>query len=334
LAAYDKARTFMSAALGGQPEEVGENDFDPKELSLEVTYLRARPFHWAWILYLASFLLTALNRFKLIRFLSLLAFAGGFAVQTYGFYLRSVIAGRPPVSNMYESLIWVSWTVSLFALIYFWVNRSVYLRNTAALVSFMTLILAQQFPAFFSPSISPLVPVLRSNLWLTLHVLTVTMSYGAFALAWGLGHGLVFSFVCRGAQAGEHQKKLSAYLYRTLQVGVVLLAAGTVLGGIWANYSWGRYWGWDPKETWALIALLGYLAVLHGAYANWYGDFGIAVGAVIAFLGVVMAWYGVNYVLGAGLHSYGFGAGGAGYVGAAALLDVGWILWMAARIRK
>jgi ABC-type transport system involved in cytochrome c biogenesis permease subunit len=105
---------------------------------------------------------------------------------------------------------------------------------------------------------------------------------------------------------------------------VVLLAAGTILGGVWAKYSWGRFWGWDPKETWALIALLGYVAVLHGRLAGWLRDLGFLVGVVSAFLGILMAWYGVNFILGVGLHSYGFASGGLGwvlgYVGLEALL--------------
>jgi ABC-type transport system involved in cytochrome c biogenesis permease subunit len=95
-----------------------------------------------------------------------------------------------------------------------------------------------------------------------------------------------------------------------------MLAAGTILGGIWADYSWGRFWGWDPKETWAFIALMGYIVMLHGRIAGWLRNFGMAAGAVIAFSLVIMAWYGVNFVLGAGLHTYGFGAGGVEYVAA------------------
>ena len=104
--------------------------------------------------------------------------------------------------------------------------------------------------------------------------------------------------------------------YRVVQIGVVLLAAGTILGGIWADYSWGRFWGWDPKETWALIALLGYLAVLHAKKAGLVRSFGFLAGCVISFSLVLMAWYGVNFVLGVGLHSYGFGGGGVPYVAA------------------
>jgi hypothetical protein len=111
-----------------------------------------------------------------------------------------------------------------------------------------------------------------------------------------------------------------------LQIGVLLLATGTILGGVWANYSWGRFWDWDPKETWALITLLGYLIVLHGRIAGKWAGFGMAMGAVLAFQGVLMAWYGVNFVLGVGLHSYGFGTGGFGWALLFVAAEIGFVL--------
>ncbi len=95
-----------------------------------------------------------------------------------------------------------------------------------------------------------------------------------------------------------------------MQVGVLLIAAGTILGGIWADYSWGRFWGWDPKEVWALITLLVYLIPLHGRFAGWFNTFALVAASVVCSLSVIMAWYGVNFVLGVGLHSYGFVEGG------------------------
>jgi hypothetical protein len=102
------------------------------------------------------------------------------------------------------------------------------------------------------------------------------------------------------------------YIYRSMQIGVLLLATGTILGGIWANYSWGRFWGWDPKEVWALVTLLCYLIVLHGRLAGAWSGLGLAFGSVICWFSVLMSWYGVNYVLPAGksLHGYGAGTGG------------------------
>jgi cytochrome c biogenesis factor len=103
---------------------------------------------------------------------------------------------------------------------------------------------------------------------------------------------------------------------------VLLLAAGIVLGGVWADYSWGRFWGWDPKEVWALVALLGYLAVLHARHAGLVRQRGLAALSVVCFSLVVIAWYGVNFVLGVGLHSYGFGGGGRGYIAGAIILQL------------
>lgn len=302
---------------------------DPKVLNAEIIYNRLHAFAWAWKFYLAAAILftVLLNLagrgvFEKNGMAAALAlFAAGFFIHAYGFYLRCLIAGRPPVSNMYESIIWVSWAVSFFAAVLFCFYRSALIPLAASLVSALALVVAESFPALLDPSISPLVPVLRSNLWLSVHVLTITLSYGAFALAWGIGHFTLASFIF-SPEKEERNQKLSLYLYRAVQIGVVLLAAGTVLGGVWANYSWGRFWGWDPKETWALIALLGYLAVLHGRFAGWLGTFGTVAGCVSAFLGVVMAWYGVNFVLAAGLHSYGFGGGGAPYVLAVCLADL------------
>ena len=184
-------------------------------------------------------------------------------------------------------------------------------------------------PIAMPSSIDPLVPVLRDNFWLTIHVLTITLGYAAFALAMGFGHILLL-VLCAQPGAARADQPMHFWLYRVLQLGVMLLAAGTILGGVWANYSWGRFWGWDPKETWALIALLCYILTLHGRLAGWWTQFGLVVASVVCFLAVLMAWYGVNFVLGKGLHSYGFGLGGETYVVSfvvADLLFVAFAFW-------
>jgi ABC-type transport system involved in cytochrome c biogenesis permease subunit len=158
------------------------------------------------------------------------------------------------------------------------------------------------------------------------------LGYAAFTLAMGIGHLNLGLYFFRPREAVLF-KNLSLFLYRALQVGTLFLAVGTLLGGVWASYSWGRFWGWDPKETWALIALLGYLAVLHGRFVGWFKDFGMAVGSLLGFLLVLMAWYGVNFVLGTGLHSYGFGSGGYTYVGGFVAFEVAVIALAAFRYR-
>jgi cytochrome c-type biogenesis protein CcsB len=253
----------------------------------------------------------------------------GLAFHASGIVMRCVIAGRPPVTNMYESIIWVSFAVSFFGMIFFARYRTPVYLFAALPVTLTALLLVHQMPIAMPSSIDPLVPVLRDNFWLTIHVLTITLSYAAFALAMGFGHILLWRYV-RNPNDARGDASMHFWLYRVLQLGVLLLAAGTILGGVWANYSWGRFWGWDPKETWALIALLCYITTLHGRLAGWWTEFGLVVASVVCFLAVLMAWYGVNFVLGKGLHSYGFGIGGETYVAAFVILDllfVGFAIW-------
>jgi ABC-type transport system involved in cytochrome c biogenesis permease subunit len=196
----------------------------------------------------------------------------------------------------------------------------VYARRSFGLVV-TAVAFAGTFIAWFFPipgkQFSPLQPVLRDNFWLTIHVLTIVSSYAAGALAWGLGClSLGYYLLGRyrdgrtGRKAPEATVALAGFIYKAMQVAVLLLAAGTILGGLWADVSWGRFWGWDPKEVWALVSLLAYLIILHGRYIGWIGDFGLAAGSVLGAAVIGMSWYGVNFLLGAGLHSYGFGQGG------------------------
>ncbi|MBA3883352.1 MAG: cytochrome c biogenesis protein CcsA [Chthoniobacterales bacterium] len=249
-----------------------------------------------------------------------------------GITLRCMIAGRPPVTNMYESIIWVSFAVTFFGMIFFLRYRTLVYLLAALPVSLIALLLVHQMPIAMPSSIDPLVPVLRDNFWLTIHVLTITLSYAAFALAMGFGHILLWRYARNPAVARADQP-MHFWLYRVLQLGVLLLAAGTILGGVWANYSWGRFWGWDPKETWALIALLCYILTLHGRLAGWWTQFGLVVASVVCFLAVLMAWYGVNFVLGKGLHSYGFGIGGETYVASFVVADLAFVAFAVWRHR-
>ena len=285
-------------------------------LNREISYNHLRPFRWAWALYALAFVLllfynTAPN--KISRTASIVALAGAVGIHSYGFVVRILISGRPPVTNMYESIIWVTWGCMIFSLL-IWANyKNAVIPTAASVFAVVGLVLADNLPSVLDPNIHPLEPVLRSNFWLTIHVLTITLSYAAFALSLCLGNVVLGNYLFTPKNTKRIQN-LTLYMYRAVQIGVVLLAAGTILGGIWADYSWGRFWGWDPKEVWALIALLLYLAVLHGRFTGWLRGFGFATATVMCYLGVLMAWYGVNFVLGVGLHSYGFGSGGISYM--------------------
>ena len=292
------------------------------KISLEVHYLEFHPFRWAYISYLLAGLLILgtwmfSGQFRKSNQLYVAAVVFsvlGFLLHTYGFFLRVYIMDRAPVTNMYETVVWVSWGSILFAYILEYFYRVRFVLMAGAFGAVVCLIVADNAPAVLDASLQPLEPVLRSNYWLTVHVMTITISYAAFLLAFVLGDvGLIY--VLKGEKRFKEQiEKIALMIYRAMQIGVLFLAPGIVLGGIWADYSWGRFWGWDPKETWALIALLGYIAVLHARYAGMIKAFGMNIVAVATFSLVIMAWYGVNFVLGAGLHSYGFGAGGVEYV--------------------
>ncbi len=304
-----------------------------KQLRLEYFYNHFDGFYRAAWCYGIALVLLAIAYYRktsgLLRNLGIVTVVAGLLFHAASITMRCLIAGRPPVTNMYESIIWVSFAVTFFGMLFFARYRAPIYLIAALPVSLVALLLVHQMPIAMPSSIDPLVPVLRDNFWLTIHVLTITLSYAAFALAMGFGHILLWRYM-RNPAAARADQPMHFWLYRVLQLGVLLLAAGTILGGVWANYSWGRFWGWDPKETWALIALLCYILTLHGRLAGWWTQFGLVVASVVCFLAVLFAWYGVNFVLGKGLHSYGFGIGGETYVASfviADLLFVGFAIW-------
>lgn len=305
---------------------------DDARMRLEIHYNDFHPFRWSYVMYVIGAMLILMcwilaREGHLYRSAIFFLFAG-FVLHTYGFALRVYLAERAPVTNMYETVVWVAWGGIVFAAILEWFYRSKVILLAGALSGVVALVIADVSPAVLDPSLQPLEAVLRSNYWLIVHVMTITISYAAFFLAWVLGNiGLVY-YLKETEQGAVKIKEIVTGVYRSMQIGVAFLAPGIILGGIWADESWGRFWGWDPKETWALIVLLGYMAVLHGRLTNWIRDFGMIVSAVVAFSLVIMAWYGVNFILGAGLHSYGFGAGGVEYMSAAIAVQLLFALYV------
>ncbi|MBC7387231.1 MAG: cytochrome c biogenesis protein CcsA [Cryobacterium sp.] len=350
-----EANSAITAEMKGE-----WNPSSERKISAELLYNRLHPYQIAWVLYLICALLwtasiwlsasgvTAIHGGADLSpatktskrcgqaALPLTFIALGF--QVFGILLRCYIAGRPPVTNMYESIVWVSFGTMLFSIILWFIQRNSILFAISTTLSAIVLIVSDAAPAMIDPSIHPLVPVLRSNYWLMIHVMTITLSYAAFALTLGIGNVTLWFYLNGEDQNQAGMKKiamLNLLTYRAMQFGVVLLAAGTILGGIWADYSWGRFWGWDPKEVWALIALMGYLIVIHARFTGWMRPFGFAAWSVIAFTLVVMAWYGVNFVLGVGLHSYGFSTGGQSTVAVFVLGQMAYVIGIAiARKRR
>ncbi len=229
-----------------------------------------------------------------------------FALQTFGLAMRWYIAGRAPWSNGYESMIYIGWVTVLAGLLF--ARKS---QMTIAATSIMAaIILMVAHLAWLDPEITNLVPVLKSY-WLTIHVSVITASYGFFALGALLGFiNLIIMIMKTENNFGRLAQKIKELNYineRTIIIGLYLLTIGTFLGGVWANESWGRYWGWDPKETWALVSVLVYAFIAHMGYIpGLKTDYSFSFASLVALSSIIMTYFGVNYYL-SGLHSYAAG---------------------------
>ncbi len=291
----------------------------PGRAGLEIVYNEAGIFEWLRNIYglLGAGLLTLalvdllrstgvrwLNRLlNLFSVLLILAFV----YHTAGLGLRWYLTGHAPWSNGYEALLLISWA-GLLAGISFMRYSKITLAATAWLAFF---ILMTAGHSSYDPQLTNLQPVLKSY-WLIIHVATLTISYGFLGLGFILALINIMLMIFR---TGENETRLNAAIGQltcinemNLTVGVFLATLGTFLGGVWANESWGRYWGWDAKETWALIIVIAYTLVLHFRLVpKLKGEFIFNAGAVIAFGSVLMTFIGVNYYLSKGLHSYASG---------------------------
>jgi len=314
------------------------SDADARSVGLEVFYNHHRPWRKTSYAYGLSIVLFGLSRLFLRKPLVIAAIVCGLwgvGEHILGVGLRTAILQRVPASNTYEVLLWIGLVGIMLGLIGQLFNRKAWYLFAGVCAAFASVLFAGLVPLQDQTNVMP--AVLRSNYWLTVHVLTITASYGALAVASVLGHAYLFKYVILGKTADAEASgprashPLIVQIYRTMQVGLFLLTAGTILGGVWAADSWGRFWGWDPKETWALISIVIYFVVLHARHIRWLRDFGMASSAVLAFIAIVWTFYGVNYVMATGLHSYGFGSGGELWVGLWALAEI--VFMIVARVR-
>ena len=239
---------------------------------------------------------------KILTIISILLFI----VHTAGLSLRWYISGHAPWSNGYESLLYISWATMLAGVIFS--KQSLYaLASTSLLAS---VLLSTAHLSWLDPEITNLVPVLKSY-WLTIHVSVITASYGFLALSALLAaNNLILMILKTPANNKRIEQsiiKLSGINEMSVIIGLYLLTIGTFLGGVWANESWGRYWGWDPKETWALITVIVYAFIAHMKYIPGLKSFyTFNLLTLLGYGSVIMTYFGVNYYL-AGLHSYAKG---------------------------
>jgi cytochrome c-type biogenesis protein CcsB len=217
--------------------------------------------------------------------------------------------GHAPLSNMYESLVFFSWCIALLHLLWEWKLKSRFLGAFTMPFAFLFIAYASLAPGI-SDRIDPLIPALQSN-WLHAHVITCFISYASFALSCAIS--IIYLMKLREKEKGQKETRLTALfpsldaldglVYKTIVVGFPLLTLGIVTGAAWANYAWGSYWSWDPKETWSLITWFVYALFLHARFTREWRGKRTALLSIIGFAAVIFTYFGVNYVL-SGLHSY------------------------------
>jgi cytochrome c-type biogenesis protein CcsB len=229
-----------------------------------------------------------------------------FVMHTGALIVRWYISGHAPWSDAYESMIYVAWATMFFGLAFG--RKSDMTIAATAFVTAMILMIAHW--NWMDPAIANLQPVLDSY-WLMIHVAVIVASYGPFTLGMILGIVSLLLMILTTSKNKDKMllniKELTIINEMSLTVGLVMLAIGNFLGGMWANESWGRYWGWDPKETWALISIMIYAFVIHMRLVpGLRGRFGFNLMSIVAFASILMTYFGVNFYL-AGLHSYASG---------------------------
>lgn len=304
--AHDQSPEMQQSVLD-QLRQMRENyqAFD-NHYMLELYYAKAHLVEFALMATLAAMALLVLAQ-KLWPALSFLTLTLLF--QTLLLAARVYISKRAPITNMYETVLFSGYGALIISSIIGHLRQEKRYLLAGLAYNTCTLMMLIFAGGMLNPQIGPLVPVLRDNFWLSTHVTTIILSYGALALSWMLANIILLQK--RFGKNKETPAHMADLVYTCLKVGVVLLATGIILGGVWADYSWGRFWGWDPKETWSLIVLCLYMAILHGKSTSWIPAKRFIPLVAAAFLSVMMAWFGVNYILATGLHSYGFSEGGA-----------------------
>jgi ABC-type transport system involved in cytochrome c biogenesis permease subunit len=292
-----RLRAFGVAA---KPEAVLQGDH-------EIVFNRVDPFYAGMVLYVAALLLVFASWLWQPELLRRSAFAlllAGAVIHTGGLVSRIILQGRPPVTNLYSSAVFVGWGAVVLGVILEQLYRKGFGTAVAAASGFASLIVAHHLTGD-GDTMEMMRAVLDSNFWLATHVTTITIGYsgtflaGAIAIAWALRKHLAPDLL------PATDKTLVSMAYGVICFALFFSFIGTVLGGIWADQSWGRFWGWDPKENGALLIVLWNAIILHARWGGYVRDRGIMTMAIFGNVITSLSWFGVN-MLGVGLHSYGF----------------------------
>jgi ABC-type transport system involved in cytochrome c biogenesis permease subunit len=301
-AAFNRDVATYNDLIGQQLPDVSTR------INFEALFNAASPFFWCIFLYVAVFVLaccswlgftTALRRSALALLFVTLGY------HTIGLAGRVYISGHAPITNLYSSAVFIAWAGALLCVALELINRNGIATALAAAIAIPSLIIAYCLSGD-GDTMAPLQAVLDTNLWLWTHVICVTLGYAATFVAGATGIlYIMLGLFTKQLVLMENRKALSRMTYGILCFAMIFSFVGTILGGIWADQSWGRFWGWDPKENGAVLIVLWTALVLHARWCGWARERGVAALAVFGNIVTSWSWFGTN-MLGVGLHSYGF----------------------------
>jgi ABC-type transport system involved in cytochrome c biogenesis permease subunit len=288
---------LQAAGLGRELRKGGE----------EYLFNQTEPFYKSMVIYIAAVLLGCvfwINLSEPLRRAGVALLLLAFVIHTFGLGFRMFLEGRPPVTNLYSSAIFIGWGAVLMGMILERIFKGGIGLVASGLIGFTTLIIAHHL-ALSGDTMEMLRAVLDTNLWLSTHVVTITIGYSSMFVA-GL---LAAIYIVRGfftrSLTADTARALARMVYGIVCFATLASFVGTILGGIWADQSWGRFWGWDPKENGALLIVLWNAIILHARWGGLIKERGLMAMAVFGNIVTSFSWFGVN-MLGVGLHSYGF----------------------------
>lgn len=312
---YTVLKTYQNNSPGAFNTSVREDlaslktshpEYFPR-IRIEQKFNAVMPFYQAMVFFVLAFLLSVFAWMFWGESLNKSAFvtlAIGYLVFTGALVTRMYLTGRPPVTNLYSSAIFVGWIAVLMGLGIEWFLKNGFGTIMASITGFCALLIAHNLGSD-GDTMEMMRAVLDTNFWLATHVTTVTMGYAATFLAGFMALVMIVMGVASKKLTRDLYNKISGMIYGTVAFATLFSFVGTVLGGIWADQSWGRFWGWDPKENGAMMIVLWNVIILHARWGGLAKKRGIALLAVGGNIVTAWSWFGVN-MLGVGLHSYGF----------------------------
>jgi ABC-type transport system involved in cytochrome c biogenesis permease subunit len=308
---FNEAVASYERSLHQKPPQ----DYLARKIAFESYFNHVEPFYYSAVLYLVAFVLASTAWLVWRKPLNRAAFwliVLTLVIHTLALAGRIYISGRPPVTNLYSSAVFIGWGCVILALVLELIFRQGIGNIIAGMTGFGTLLIAHLLttavPTFKGDTFTVMQAVLDTQFWLATHVVCITLGYSTTFLAGGLGVLYVGLGLFTPTLDQKLRRELTRMIYGTLCFAIFFSFVGTVLGGLWADDSWGRFWGWDPKENGALIIVLWNALVLHARWGGMIKDRGLAVLSIGGNIVTAWSWFGVNE-LGVGLHSYGFTEG-------------------------